>query len=157
MLLPLLLVCTLNAPATECEPFSPEPLIFDYPDTPISLAESRLVNTHPPQPEPEAETYAFSGMGDNVEQWRPLVAGHFEPGDVNRVLCLMSKESGGNPTAKSHAGARGLMQIMPFWAGDIGVSVSDLYKPEINLFAARHVKDQQGWGAWDPYRRGECR
>ena len=94
---------------------------------------------------------------DSVEEWRPLVAGHFAPGDVETALCLMERESAGNPTAKNPSGASGLMQVMPGWANDFGMSVNDLMIPEKNLYAAARIKDIQGWTAWSPYNRGECR
>lgn len=94
-------------------------------------------------------------LGSNVEQWRGLVAGYFA--DVDRALCLMGYESGGNPTATSHAGARGLMQVMPFWARSLGMSADALYDPATNLEVAAYVYGQQGWWAWSPYKRGLCR
>lgn len=35
---------------------------------------------------------------------------------VGLLVAIMDKESSFNPTAVSHSGARGLMQVMPFWA-----------------------------------------
>lgn len=96
-----------------------------------------------------------TGMGSGVEKWRGLVASYFS--DVDRALCLMKHESGGNPTATSYAGARGLMQVMPFWAKHLGIAVDSLYEPETNLRVASYVYKQQGWWAWSPYKRGECR
>jgi len=98
-------------------------------------------------------------MGDgDVSGWIPLVAGHFEPEDRERILCLIGKESGGNPTAKNpSSGTRGLLQVAPFWASEYGLEVDDLYVPEINLYVGRKILDSQGWTAWAPYNRGECR
>lgn len=142
--------------------FSPEAYVPPEP-TPEAvelLVEVEEVNTSydlASKPE-QTELFVSRGMGSDVEQWRPLVAGHFNPGDVDRVLCLMGKESGGNPDARNtSSGASGLMQIMPFWAGEYGVSRADLFTPEINLYIARKIRDSQGWGAWSPYNRGECR
>lgn len=54
---------------------------------------------------------AHRGMGSNVEQWRPLVAQHFPASEVERALCIMSYESGGNPNAKNpRSSASGLFQ-----------------------------------------------
>ena len=89
-------------------------------------------------------------MGDNVEQWRPLVAGHFAPEDVDRALCLMQYESGGNPDAYNPSGARGLMQVLGGWADDYGVAKDDLFIPEINLFIAADLKARYGWTQWSP-------
>lgn len=99
----------------------------------------------------------YRGMGANVAQWEGLVAVYFGS-ETWRALCLMSFESGGNPNALNPAsGARGLMQIMPFWAYHFGYQPNDLYEPGINLQVAAWVREAQGWSAWSPYQRGECR
>ncbi len=51
--------------------------------------------------------------------------------DVDLLASVVKAESGGNPRALSHAGAEGLMQLMPQTAGDLGVS--DSYKPDQNV------------------------
>lgn len=124
-------------------PFSPEPVISQA---------SQI-----PEPVVQKES-AYRGMGSDVEQWRPLVAGQFEPEDVDRVLCLMSYESGGNPNSKNpHSTARGLMQVMAsVWAPHFGISYDDLYDPSVNLYVARQIRDSQGWTAWSPFNRGLC-
>ncbi|HLF43231.1 MAG TPA: lytic transglycosylase domain-containing protein [Acidimicrobiia bacterium] len=100
------------------------------------------------------------GMGSDVEQWRSLVDAHF--GDLGAVavetaLCLMARESGGNPTARNvSSGATGLMQVLPSWAPRFGLTRSDLEDPEINLWVSRQLYDDGGWGHWSPYNRGEC-
>ena len=101
----------------------------------------------------------FRGIGDNVEQWRSLVSAYFAPGDVDRALCLMHYESGGNPNAKNpRSSARGLMQILAsLWAPHFGVSYEDLYDPATNISIAAQIKASQGWTAWSPYNRGLCR
>jgi hypothetical protein len=103
----------------------------------------------------------YRGMGDDVDQWLPLVAGHFGdlgPEAVETVLCLMALESGGNPNARHpRSGASGLMQVLPSWAPKFGVSRDDLFTPEINLYISRRLYDDGGFGHWSPYQRGECR
>jgi hypothetical protein len=55
---------------------------------------------------------------DSVEEWRPLVAGHFPPEAVDTALCLMELESAGNPSAQNpSSGASGLFQVLPSWVG----------------------------------------
>jgi soluble lytic murein transglycosylase len=65
-------------------------------------------------------------------------ANHLDPAFVYSVIKV---ESNFDPQAKSHAGAIGLMQMMPDtfdWVhlkmdSDIGYEEKDLYKPEINI------------------------
>ena len=99
------------------------------------------------------------GMGSNVEQWRGLVSAHFPSEAVDRMMCLMKHESGGNPGAKNpRSSARGLFQILgSLWAPHFGVAPDDLYDPELNVLLARRIWDRQGYGAWSPWNRGLCR
>ena len=98
------------------------------------------------------------GMGVDASMWRPLAEIYFDTADVDRVMCLMLLESGGNPNARNQtSGASGLMQVMPSWAKVHGYEVDDLYDPGVNLWIASQILDQQGWWAWSPYVRGSCR
>jgi hypothetical protein len=58
-------------------------------------------------------------------------AGHEHNLDVDLLASLVKAESGGNSRAVSRAGARGLMQLMPGTAKDLGVE--DSFKPDENL------------------------
>lgn len=51
--------------------------------------------------------------------------------DVDLLASLVKAESNGNARALSRAGARGLMQLMPSTAADMGVS--DSFKPDENV------------------------
>lgn len=125
----------------------------------------------PPPPPPKASRSSSSagsssssrpatnrGMGINVEQWRGMVAAHFAPADIDRALCIMGYESGGNPNAKNpRSSARGLMQILAsIWAPHYGITAEALYDPNTNLAIAADIKANQGWTAWAPYNRGLC-
>lgn len=56
--------------------------------------------------------------------------------DPALVHAVVKAESNYRPTAKSHVGARGLMQLMPSTAKDLGVnSVKTLFDPQANLEA----------------------
>ena len=46
---------------------------------------------------------------------------------------MVKQESGYDPSATSHAGAAGLMQLMPGTARGLGVT--DVFDPEQNVFA----------------------
>ena len=98
------------------------------------------------------------GMGFDAERWRALVGVYFDPDDVDRAICLMEKESGGNPNARNQSsGASGLMQVMPSWADVFGHDPEQLFDPAVNLYVAGQIRERQGWGAWTPYLKGSCR
>lgn len=69
------------------------------------------------------------------------------------VLAVMKTESNFKPNAKSHAcvyteganhcGARGLMQVMPFWANDYGIRVKDLWDIETNIDVGVGILDYE--------------
>src|ERR1019366_9085205 len=58
-------------------------------------------------------------------------AGHAHNLDVDLLASLVKAESGGNARAVSRTGARGLMQLMPRTASDLGVE--DSFKPDQNV------------------------
>lgn len=49
------------------------------------------------------------------------------------VLAVISVESGFRPRAVSRAGARGLMQLMPYTASRVGVGAQHLFEPAQNI------------------------
>ena len=54
---------------------------------------------------------------------------HGVPQELIKAICVA--ESGMNPLAESHAGAKGLMQLMPITAKEVGVT--DVWDPEQNI------------------------
>jgi soluble lytic murein transglycosylase-like protein len=74
--------------------------------------------------------------------------------DARLVMALVMTESGFNPNARSHAGARGLGQLMPGTARMLGVSNS--YDTEENLFGTvkllRQHLDKYNAKTGDEYR-----
>lgn len=76
---------------------------------------------------------------------------HFEATRVNLppelVLAVIDVESNFNSWAISVVGARGLMQIMPFWLQEIGRPHDNLFRPEINVRMGctilRHYMDKE--------------
>ena len=68
-------------------------------------------------------------LGINQGMLNELSQKHNVP--VDMILGVIQQESGGNPNARSHAGARGLMQLMPGTARGLGVKNS--YDPKQNV------------------------
>jgi soluble lytic murein transglycosylase-like protein len=67
--------------------------------------------------------------------------------DPQIVLSVIQVESGFKKYAVSHAGARGYMQVMPFWVGVIGHQDHNLFHLRVNLrygcTILRHYLDQE--------------
>jgi soluble lytic murein transglycosylase-like protein len=76
-------------------------------------------------------------LPDQYARERLLIAIHYEATraglDPQMVLGLIQVESGFRQYAISHAGARGLMQVMPFWVRSIGESTHNLFDLRTNL------------------------
>lgn len=70
----------------------------------------------------------------NLDKWDKLILRAADLYQVNPALikAIILIESGMNPKAKSHAGAQGLMQLMPATARGLGVN--DPYDPQENVF-----------------------
>ncbi len=49
------------------------------------------------------------------------------------VLAVIDVESAFDPFAVSSAGAVGLMQVMPFWPNELGLTTKDLIDVELNV------------------------
>lgn len=115
----------------------------------------------PPTPKPTSRAPRRSTVSvpGNVEGWRPLVAGYFPADQVDRALCIIWHESRGNPNADNPtSSATGLFQVLAsLWAPHYGVTTAQLYNPETNTRIAAAIWRSQGWWAWSPYKRGECR
>lgn len=80
-----------------------------------------------------------------VPHARAIARKHGIPEDL--FLRLVQQESGWNPSARSHKGARGLAQLMPGTAAKLGVNPND---PIQNLEGgARYLRQQyNAFGSW---------
>lgn len=63
-------------------------------------------------------------------------------------LTVMARESGCSEGAHNRSGATGLLQIMPMWADDCGVTPVELFDGPTNIACAAHVYAVQGGDAW---------
>jgi hypothetical protein len=91
----------------------------------------------------------FRGMGSDVEQWRPLVEAFFPADQVEKGLCVIRLESGGNRDARNpSSSARGLWQVLGSWASKFGYEPDDLYDPIINTEIAAALYADGGWSHW---------
>ena len=97
-------------------------------------------------PEPErakpatGETGATVGRGTRAFTHVIRAASERHGVDVRLVEAIVQTESAGNPTAISPKGARGLMQLMPERAAELGVR--DSFDPAQNVDGGvRHMRD----------------
>ena len=75
--------------------------------------------------------------GPGASRWSTIADKYARKYNVPQklVLAVISAESNGNPNARSKAGARGLMQLMPATARGLGFSPSRLSDPDTNIHA----------------------
>ena len=123
----------------------------------LVLSHQDMTERHPHYFNPQTFEPQRVDWGGTVEEWRPLVAGHFGE-KMETAMCLIYYESKGNPDAISPTNDYGLMQIhTPLWLEPYGVTRADLLVPETNLWIAADLQRKYGWWPWSPYKRGLCR
>jgi soluble lytic murein transglycosylase-like protein len=100
---------------------------------------------NPPKADAPIPRYSGSYKGLYLAAAKEVARKHGIPEDL--FLRLVQQESGWNPSAKSHAGAFGLAQLMPDTAALLGVDAAD---PHQNLEGgARYLKQQyQRFKSW---------
>lgn len=104
---------------------------------PADIVSIETVPDPPPVPSGEtsatpAHTAAGSAHLSSGDLRQMLAtAGHAHNLDVDLLASVVKAESGGNARAVSRTGARGLMQLMPGTAADLGVS--DSFLPDQNV------------------------
>jgi hypothetical protein len=89
-----------------------------------------------------------SGMGGDVEEWRPLVEAHFGV-NTDAALAVMDCESGGNPGAyNASSGASGLFQFLGSTWRRVG-GEGDVFDPAENIARAAVLsKGGTDWHEW---------
>lgn len=104
----------------------------------IALPSNQIQSIAPlpdPPPLPEIATAhpAATDAGLSKADLHEMLveAGQTHNLDVDLLASVVKAESGGNARAVSPAGARGLMQLMPSTANDLGVA--DTFKPDENV------------------------
>ena len=108
----------------------------------VRLLPPRVVT---PSKHGNSPAYRGKYRGKYLSVARSVARQHGVPEDL--FLRLVQQESGWNPKAKSHKGALGLAQLMPFTARKLGV---DPHDPRQNLEGgARYLAQQfRTFGSW---------
>ena len=108
---------------------------------------------------------SWPAVTPEVLRWRPLVRIYFSASEVDRALCIMGYESGGNPDAKNpDSTAASLFQFLESTWDAVPRSLSGgtyasgaVYDGEANVRSAAWLQANYGWTQWSPYNRGLCR
>ena len=103
----------------------------NYQDLPASMIVGfETVPDPPPAAPPAAPAAVAASASDDLPQLLAR-AGAQHNIDVELLASIVKAESGGHSRAVSRAGARGLMQLMPATARDLGVE--DAFRPDQNI------------------------
>ncbi len=103
----------------------------------VEVSPQDIVSSEPmelPAPQPAAQPVSLTPVADPTPaEIREMTAkaGRAHDLDVDLLASVIRAESNGNVHAVSRAGARGLMQLMPSTAGDLGVQ--DSFRAEDNI------------------------
>lgn len=95
------------------------------------MLSTRSITRHVYSPMLNRSQGVISRYDHHFKQYAPLARW-----DWRLMAAQCYQESTFDPQARSWAGARGLMQIMPRTAEHLGLSISDIHHPERNIAAA---------------------
>jgi hypothetical protein len=113
------------------------PNFIDLPSQAIATVETL---PDPPQPTPVAAPTAAPTLSPPSVPELLTQAGAQHNIDVDLLASVVKAESGGRPNAVSRTGARGLMQLMPGTAQQLGVN--DAFRPDQNIAGGATYLDQ---------------
>ncbi|MGH7460136.1 MAG: lytic transglycosylase domain-containing protein, partial [Longimicrobiales bacterium] len=114
-----------------------------------------LLETYLADVEPVERVLRSRGVSHEIAKqisWPLIRESQLKGLDPATVVAILMVESGGKRTARSSVGARGLMQVMPAWAGHWRGCGRDLYDVEDNLcngtsilrwYKQQHGKDER--------------
>lgn len=108
------------------------------PDAAIQ-SELKALFEHPP----EVAGFPFQELAASAAEQYGL--------PVAYILAVVRGESYFDPSARSHKGALGLMQVMPSTAADYGVGAKDLLDPVFNVDVGAHYLADLYYSLQDPY------
>ena len=113
------------------------------------------IRPRPFRPRPSAGTQTHTALtpGDLREMLTKAGADHNL--DVDLLASVVKAESDGNARAVSHAGAQGLMQLMPGTAAGLGVK--DSFQPDENVRGGSTYLDALLTKYHDNLASGACR
>ena len=84
-------------------------------------------------------------LGEAVKQ------GGWPSSQYRTAIGVAWEESGANASAQNPSGARGLFQMMPVAARDVGMSYDKMKDPIYNSTAAAKLHGKHGWSPWVAY------
>lgn len=133
-----LLACCLLAPAASlADSGEPDPVLRELLREAAAEADSFDDRFHAQVWLADMSQRLGNRIDDPEERVRILKRVHYEANRVDLppelVLAVIDVESNFDRFAVSHAGARGLMQVMPFWLAEIGRPDDNLFHIETNL------------------------